>query len=218
MKREFTEKEILELEKQLSCPSGEFGIKVGENMNRSNIGMTLNTIKFLELQDKNLVLELGHGNCGHLENLLNLAKEIKYFGLEISETMWKEAKKNNSKNQAEFKIYDGETIPFKSNFFDRILSVNSIYFWSNPKKLINEIERTLKPNGYCILAYANIDFMKNQPFVKQRFKLFDRNNIQKLVETSNLNITEFKSENELVNSSLVDKAERKYTMVKIKKG
>ncbi|MFV0305699.1 MAG: class I SAM-dependent methyltransferase [Moheibacter sp.] len=212
-----TEDEIRELENQLSCPSGKKGIEVGENLNESNFDMTLSTIHFLELIDNNLVLELGHGNCRHLEKLLESAKDIKYYGLEISKTMWEEAQKINPNLQADFKIYDGEKIPFPNDFFDKIMSVNTIYFWSNPKVLINEIERTLKPNGVCVLTYANKEFMKKLPFVRSKFKLFDEKSIEKLIELSNLKIIEFKDITKQVKSKVGELVERKYTMVKVKK-
>ena len=147
MNKKITEKEIIELERQLSCPIGDLGIKVGESMNESNIGMILNTIQLLELKNKNSVLEIGHGNCSHLNNVLGLAKEIQYHGVEISETMFQEAKKNDITKNGEFKLYNCQTIPYLSNYFHIIFSVNTIYFWSNPDQLISEIERTLKLNG-----------------------------------------------------------------------
>ena len=67
MEVRFTEEEILELENQLSCPSGLNGIEIGTRMNTSNFEMTKKSIDALDLEDRNSVLELGHGNCGHLE-------------------------------------------------------------------------------------------------------------------------------------------------------
>ncbi len=46
--------------------------------------------------------------------------------------------KKKSNNIAELYLYNVDEIPFSNNFFDRILAVNSIYFWSNPKKLIEQ--------------------------------------------------------------------------------
>ncbi|WP_408024654.1 methyltransferase domain-containing protein [Tenacibaculum sediminilitoris] len=109
-------------------------------MNETNIGMTLSTFDFLELEDANSVLKFGHGNCGHLQYLLAKANNIDYFRLEFSKTMYKEAQKNNTTKQAKFSLYDGETIPFKDNSFNRVMSVNMVCFWSNPQKLITEIE------------------------------------------------------------------------------
>ena len=217
MNQKFTEEQIRELENQLSCPNGEMGIELGKNMNQSNFGMTLNTIEFLDLENENSILELGHGNCGHLDKLLSMAEEIKYFGLEISEAMLNEAKKYNSDKQAEFKLYGGEIIPYSNKSFDKILSVNTVYFWENPERLINEIERTLKPSGICVLTYANKNFMKNLPFVGQKFKLFDQNEIKKLTEKSNLTIIESKELTEHVKSKTGEQVERYYTMTKLKR-
>lgn len=217
MNHSLTAKEIRELERQLSCPTGAYGIEVGNNMNETNSGMTISTIEFLALEDKHSVLELGHGNCGHLEKLLAKANEIHYHGLEISETMCEAAKNNNSGKQAEFGLYNGEIIPYKDDSFDRVFSVNTIYFWSNPDELLNEIGRVLKPDGLCILTYADKTFMQNLPFVGDKFKLFDKNDIQKLVAKSNLSIVGFKDKTELVKSKMGEKVERTYTMVKIKR-
>jgi len=217
MKQVLTENEIREIERQLSSPSGENGIEVGKKMNASNIGMTKSSIQFLDLKDGNSVLELGHGNCGHLELILEASSGIKYFGLEVSETMFKEARNLNSNGQAEFKLYDGQKIPFPNNFFNRIMTVNTIYFWSNLEELMNEIERTLKPDGIFILTYADKKFMQNLPFVGEKFKLFDKGDIQELVKKSDLKIIDFKNEIDEVESKTGDKVLRKYTIVKMKK-
>lgn len=217
MNQNLTEKQIRELENQLSCPNGENGIKVGQIMNESNIGMTLNTIEFLELENQNSVLEIGYGNCGHLDKLLNSAKKINYCGIEISETMFNEAKKNNADKPAEFKLYNGNEIPYPKQFFDKILSVNTIYFWSNTEKMIKEIERVLKPNGLCVLTYGNKEFMKSLPFVGQKFKLFGQNEIKKLVEKSNLKIVGTKELTDQVKSKTGKQVKRKYTMIKLKR-
>ncbi len=67
---------------------------------------------------------------------LKQAKNIRFFGLEISKTMQQEAESINKNllNQAhiEFQLYDGKTISFQDNSFDRIMTVNTVYFWENP--------------------------------------------------------------------------------------
>lgn len=214
---QLTQEEIKELEKQLSCPDGKLGVEVGKNMNETNINMTLSTIDSLELEDNDSVLELGHGNCGHLQKLLATANNINYFGLEISKTMHEEAKAINTTTQAEFLLYDGETIPFKNNSFNCVMSVNTIYFWSNPQKLITEIERVLKPNGICILTYANKEFMKNLPFVGDKFQLFGTKEMETLVSASHLKIDELIHKTEQVTSKTGDSVERTYTLAKLKK-
>ena len=221
MKNELTENEIQELEKQLECPSGNKGIEVGKTLNETNIGMTLKTIEFLKIKNENYVLELGHGNCGHLNKLLDQAKNIHFFGLEISETMCNEAIKLNQEimtnGNTEFSLYNGEKIPFEDNFFDRILIVNTIYFWSNPTLLIKEIQRILKPGGHCILTFANKKFMEKLLFVRKRFMLYGKEEIKKLVSHSSLQIEEYKEICEQVISKTGEQVNREFSMVKLNK-
>ena len=49
--------------------------------------MTIDSIKSLKLLKSDVLLEIGHGNCGHLEKIYSETNGVKYFGLEISETM-----------------------------------------------------------------------------------------------------------------------------------
>lgn len=217
MDKKFTEQEIREIETQLSCPVGENGIEVGKKMNESNIGMTKKSIQFLALENNDSVLELGHGNCGHLELILGASSCIKYFGLEISETMHKEAQKMNTKGKAKFKLYDGQTIPYPDNYFKRIFSVNTVYFWSNPERLLKEIERVLEANGIVVLTYADKSFMKDLSFVGKKFRLFDMDDMIRLVDKVNLRMIDSRNESEEIESKTGNKVLRKYTMTKIKK-
>lgn len=217
MESSFTPEELAELERQLSCPDGEMGLQVGEGMNKSNLGMTLNTIQFLQLQEANKVLELGHGNCGHLPKIIKNRPSLQYVGLEISKTMYEVATKSFKVPRVEFQLYDGIKIPFDNNFFDAVFSVNTIYFWQEPHSFIKEIERVLKNDGICVLTYAEKSFMKKLPFVKDKFKLFDQKGIRNLVSSSKLRISGFQTKREKVLSKSGESVERVYTMVKLKK-
>jgi SAM-dependent methyltransferase len=217
----FSSKELIELELQLSKPTGSSGIRIAENMNKSNIQMTLDSIEALELSKNDILLEIGHGNCGHLENIYAQAKDIQYFGLEISETMKLEAEKINEKllkkQQGTFFLYDGIKIPFPENYFDKIFTVNTIYFWENPKDFIAEINSVLKMNGICILTFAQKSFMKNLPFVNDKFCLYDTESINLLVSKSGFKIMNTSTKVEVVKSKTGELIKRIYTIVTILK-
>ncbi|NRB63968.1 MAG: class I SAM-dependent methyltransferase [Saprospiraceae bacterium] len=217
MENKLTEQQIREIETQLSCPKGKNGIEIGHKMNESNIGMTKNSIQFLDLESNDFVLEIGHGNCGHLELILGVSSGIKYFGLEVSKTMWEEAQKMNTKGQARFKLYDGQIIPYPDNYFKRIFTVNTIYFWSNPEGFIKEIERVLKDDGVIVLTYADKSFMKHLPFVGEKFNLFDNDDILRLAQKANLRIIGSRNKSDEIESKTGNKVLRKYTMVKMRK-
>ena len=73
-----TEEELKILAQQLSNPKGEIGEEVAKMMNETNISMTKESIKALYLADHDNVLELGHGNAGHLAYLLDFGENIHY--------------------------------------------------------------------------------------------------------------------------------------------
>ena len=190
--KQITEIELKELENQLSCPTGEMGKKIGRKMNNSNIDMTMTSIEALKITDENTVLEIGHGNCKHLREVMKQAKDIHFVGLEISKTMSSEAKRINSKfltnKNIEFLLYDEEIMPFNDNTFDRIFTVNTLYFWKQPIKMLHEMYRILKDDGVVAITFAQKEFMKTIPFVRKKFNLFDTDDLKKVISKTNFSL------------------------------
>ena len=154
------QEELQAIASQLKHPTGEKGIEMGNMMNETNINMTKHSIQNLNISNENRILELGHGNAGHVEFLFEQAEKLKYYGLEMSELMFQEARQINrnfvSQKQAFFSLYDGNTIPFEEELFDKIFTVNTIYFWQNPEELLAEIYRVLKPNGIFVILETSV--------------------------------------------------------------
>ncbi|MEW7279316.1 class I SAM-dependent methyltransferase [Aquimarina sp. 2201CG1-2-11] len=217
----FTTEELLEIEKQLSYPEGESGLKMAENMNESNIQMTISAIDSLHIADGNVLLEIGHGNCGHLDKIFDISKNIQYTGLEISSTMKNEAERRNRELIKEYDInfllYDGIQLPFSNDSIDKIFTVNTLYFWKNPTHFLNEIYRVLRIGGQLVLTFAQKEFMKKLPFVKDKFCLYNNKDIINLTNTTNFQITEFIDKKDIVKSKSGDVVEREYTVVKMTK-
>jgi SAM-dependent methyltransferase len=95
------------------------------------------------------VLEIGCSK-GYLCNQLN--KEG-YFSIggDISLTALRAAK------NIEIACFDGETLPFKNQCFDVVLSINTIEHLPKPAKCIKEIFRVLKKNGLFIAMTPDKD-------------------------------------------------------------
>lgn len=134
------------LAQNLANPQGKKGIEIGEMMNDTNIGMTLESIQTLLIEDDEHILEIGHGNADHVKSILNKATNIKYTGIDISETMHNEAKRLNKhfEGQADFVLYEGRKLPFQDKTFAKIFTVNTVYFWEQPVEYLNEIYRVLR--------------------------------------------------------------------------
>ena len=217
MEHQHSEEELKNIAKQLSCPEGEHGIKTGEMMHASNIGMTTSAIEALDLKSDENVLEIGHANGGHIAQLLSKAENLTYYGADTSETMITEAEKINQdfidKGTVHFELTDGARLPFESNQFDKIFTVNTLYFWSNPSEYLNEIKRILKPNGIFALCFADKTFMQNLPFISYGFTLYEVEKVTQLLEEAGFTIKNTAKKLEQVQSKTNEKIEREYYIV-----
>ncbi|MBL4651138.1 MAG: class I SAM-dependent methyltransferase [Aureispira sp.] len=217
MDKEFSEKELNELAKQLSCPSGKTGLAVAEQMNKSNISMTLATIEESDLKDGQFVLELGHGNGEHLDLIFHQALDLHYFGLEVSKLMKEAAERNNDvfliNEWATFSLYDGLKLPFDEDIFDVIFTVNTIYFWTSPIQLLKDIHRVLKKGGTCYITFAQKKFMQGLSFTKNEFTMYDDNDIVTLISKTPFKLIDIINKSEQVRSKTGEVVKRDYAIV-----
>lgn len=213
------ETELKILAKNLANPEGEKGLEIADMMHATNISMTLESIKAMALQDLDSVLEIGQGNAGHLEFVLNSAKNLQYIGLDISETMKNAAAEKNTafKNQAQFLVYNGRDIPFEDHKFDKIFTVNTLYFWEKPLDFLNEIFRVLKPEGIFVLTFGQKEFMQNLSFTEFGFNLYDNQNLIELLQKSHFSNYVVTEKEELIKSKTGELVTRIYTILTIKK-
>ena len=216
-----TTDELKEIASQLKNPHGENGIETGRLMHETNINMTRHAIDMLNFQNGDKILELGHGNCGHLEYLLGRRAGLAYHGLDISTLMNDEAKKINKafieKKQAYFSLYDGTNVPFPENHFDKAFTVNTIYFWSAPESLLMEMYRVIKSGGMVNLTFADSNFMEQLPFTRYGFELYDIGKIKKLVAKTPFKIVAANSVIEKVKTKTGQMMDREFTTVALQK-
>ncbi len=216
-----SDKELIELASQLRQPSGNKGIEIADMMNATNINMTIHSIKRLTLSSGNSVLELGHGNCGHLTHLMEQSTEMNYTGLELSELMHQEAQRINQlhieNKQAAFHLYDGEIIPFDDNSFDKIFTVNTIYFWPQPVAMLNELYRVLKPQGLLNITFAERSFMQQLPFTQFGFELYDSEKIKELISQTQLQYSGEERQSESIKTKTGELVTREFTTMSLMK-
>lgn len=217
MQHQHSEEDLKNIAKQLSNPEGEYGIKTGETMNASNIEMTNAAIDALDLQQGEVVLEIGHGNGGHIADLLRKAENLKYFGADISETIIAEAKKLNQGflkvGTVNIHLTNGMDLPFADKQFEKIFTVNTIYFWDDPHYYIREIIRVLKPGGKFVLCFADKTFMENLPFTKYGFTLYELESVIDLLMKAGFSNCTSEKKTEQIKSNAGFMVERDYYVV-----
>ncbi len=177
---------------QLRQPKGEHAIQVGEKMNEGNLHINLNTIGALNLATSDNILEIGMGNGFFVKDIFNVDSTIQYKGCDFSQIMVEEACKLNEhfiKNgQVNFLLASADKLPFDNEAFDKVFSVNTIYFWDNIELILSEIHRVLKPNGQITISVRPKSVMEHYPFVKFGFTMFTKDSLTNVLSTNNFKV------------------------------
>ncbi|MCF3108236.1 class I SAM-dependent methyltransferase [Niabella sp. CC-SYL272] len=206
---------------QLRQPHGTMGAEVADMMHATNIGMTIHAIDRLSVAANDLILELGHGSGKHLPYLLQQKEGLTYYGLEISGDMNRLAAAVNKtlaeQGKAVFQLYDGLHLPFEDLYFDRIFTVNTVYFWEEPGLLLAELHRVLKPGGRLNITFAQEHFMQMLPFTKYGFTLYDDEKMEQLIKESPFRLADTASQAEEIESKTGDRVRRAFTTVSLEK-
>jgi ubiquinone/menaquinone biosynthesis C-methylase UbiE len=154
--------------KQAGYPSGVFSGLVAALLNRTTSHINDVTIQLLDIKPTDHVLDIGFGGGATVQKIVRLAPNGLVAGIEISEAMLKRGKKKFGKliSQGKVDIREGSAskIPFESDCFDKVSTVNTIFFWPDPAAGMEEIIRVMKPKGRFVLTYS-----KKLPFNFTRY-------------------------------------------------
>lgn len=204
-----SETELEQLARQLRCPDGTDGIKVAEMMNFTNSNIISKAIDSLQVKPNDIILEIGPGNARHVKDIIRKAENINYYGIDISETMVAEARKlNQGISNAHFTLSDGATIPFKDSYFNKVFTVNTIYFWENPAAYVNEISRVLQSGGMLSIGFIPKSTMKHIPFAKYGFTLYDIETVRGILKANGFIDIDAITETELIKNNSGENIER----------
>lgn len=173
---------LIGLAAQLRKPAGEWATKVGEFMNTGNALLNKRAIDALQVQPNDSILEIGMGNGFFVKDILAFHETASYTGYDYSQEMVNEAVKNNTgfveANRAAFFCGDARKMLFKDAAFNKVLTVNTIYFWDNREEVLAEIARVLLPGGMLVIGIRPEHIMKAYPMTKYGFKMYSSRELQ----------------------------------------
>jgi len=144
---------------QFARPHGLLAGVFGAMMNGGNREVNLRSLEALEVEPGQRVLEVGFGGGGTLEILIQEKKCGYVGGLDASPEMVRAAEHKFAPWIAEGRMAirqgSAESIPSADAELDRVLSVNSIFYWPDPARGVREIRRVLRPGGLLVLGLRN---------------------------------------------------------------
>jgi len=170
--------QLKRIARQLQKPSGKNGLKTGVMMQHSNAAQYAATIEIMQLSANDSLLEIGFGNGYFFKDILEKAANLQVYGIDHSSILYKDASLTNANyiQSGKLELHNGkcDKLPFQDNFFEKVMLVNVIYFWEKPVAQLKEIERVLKPGGKLYVTIRSKETMKNLPFTKFGFQLYDK--------------------------------------------
>lgn len=200
---------------QLRCPSGEMGLEVGKAMNEHNHDMNELAIQTLNPQSGEHILEIGPGNGAFVNEIFKRQDDIHYSALDISADMIAVAEQFNASliqaGKAKWHLGSSDHIPHEDNYFDKIMTVNTLYFMEPVEKHLAEIFRVLKPGGNLILCFGSSRYMEKMPFTAHGFNLYTKESAQACVTAAGFEIVDI-SVNQSVVTGLTEEPVHKETI------
>ncbi|MBQ8921894.1 MAG: class I SAM-dependent methyltransferase [Oscillospiraceae bacterium] len=136
-------------------PEGEYGRQMLTRMNESHAAVTEWGLSFLDLHADHRVLDIGCGGGAALRRMAQTVTAGHLTGADYSPVSVETAKAFNADAIAaqRMEIIEAsvEALPFPDRSFDRIITVESFYFWPSPAENLAEVRRVLRPDGRFLL-------------------------------------------------------------------
>lgn len=174
------------LTRQLARPSVPLLCQVlGMVWNRRN--HALNDVAFTQVMSTtpDRVLEIGIGGGYLLQRLLtvnNISRPESIFGVDHSIAMVslcrKRLRQDLFAHKLSLAIATVDAIPCRPKTFDCVVSVNSIFYWTEPQDAFSEIARILAPGGRLVLVFTCAEDLRNPALDRKALGLHDPEQIR----------------------------------------
>jgi 2-polyprenyl-3-methyl-5-hydroxy-6-metoxy-1,4-benzoquinol methylase len=102
------------------------------------------------------VLHVGCGD-GYLDPFL-CSRFSLVVGVDINYPELRSAKKSNANQRVEYLLVDGSTLPFESESFDEVVSIDVLEHAENDVELVGEMGRVLKQGGHLTMTVPNAQY------------------------------------------------------------
>ena len=171
---------------QLGNPSGITGNLVGLLWNRRNIA--LNDVAFdnLALNPHDRVLDVGFGGGYLLGRMSAVVSDGFLAGIDVSPTMAAYCEKRYRsfvrEGKLELKCAQAESLPYPSEYFTKVCSVNSIFYWQDVRRALSEFWWVLVNGGTLVTCFTCKASLENRRFAGY-VRLYEVNEVQRMMES-----------------------------------
>jgi len=173
--------------KQYANPSGLFGrVVISRFLNRANKLSNRAVYEALEIEPGSRLLEIGFGGGELLLHIARNAGCSEVCGVERSEEMVQRLNRTILSDPALQTINptlgDITALPVAENYFDRVCSVNTIYFWPDLDAGCLELARVTANNGRIVLGYAFGEKLSRSGYAENGFRFYTPDEIHSAMD------------------------------------
>lgn len=135
-------------------PEGESGKAILNRMNRSHAPLREWGFTFAEWKDGMRILDEGCGGGATIYEMLQKSRDSVIDGIDYMETSVQSTGELNKEylgTRCRVQQADVTALPFPDDTFDLITAVETVYFWPELQKALQETFRVCKPGGRVLI-------------------------------------------------------------------
>lgn len=136
-------------------PQGEEGEQMLQRMNESHAAVTQWALGFLNFGEEDRALDIGCGGGAALKKMSEKISKGHLTGVDYSPVSVELSRETNAQDiqNGKMEVLEAsvEHLPFENESFDKIITVESFYFWPDPAENLKEVRRVLKKGGVFLL-------------------------------------------------------------------
>jgi ubiquinone/menaquinone biosynthesis C-methylase UbiE len=172
--------------RQSRCPSGFLGRLLARLMAVETAEANRELLSLLDLRSHDHVLEVGFGHGRTVEHALAAVPEGFVAGVDLSDDMVRMAtarvRSFIDAGRAELRSGDSARLPYPDCRFDKVFSLHTLYFWSDPAAHLREIHRVLRPGGRIVIGFSpGEDAQARANFPASVYRFYDTDEARDLI-------------------------------------
>lgn len=177
------------LARELGCPTGILSSFVLPRLwNVKNVALNEVAIDRLRLMDDDVFLDVGFGGGYLLGRAFDLVRLGRVSGVDVSPLMVAHCRRRFRDHlespRIDIRCSSVEALPFDTGTFTKVCSVNSIFFWPDPKAALAEVFRVTSIDGKLVLVFTSLESIRSRGFARHGLNLFSSGELQQLFEKS----------------------------------
>jgi SAM-dependent methyltransferase len=174
------------LSRQAREPTGVIGrYLMTKIFNAGNADLNTFVKETLNIKKADHILEIGFGPGKLINEMAKITNEGLVQGIDFSQVMLKNASKENSQFIAEgkVKLHEGDCryLPFDDASFDKLCSINTLYFWTDPEIYFAEMFRVVTLGGMIAIGFRDKEQMSKLNLDQNVFNNYTQDDVVSLL-------------------------------------